>query len=142
MKISDNGISLIQRHEGCRLAAYKCPAGIWTIGYGHTSGVRQGMTITNLQATTYLRQDLKVVETCLSTAVSMPLTQNQFDALCSFVFNVGCGAFLRSTLLKKIKMNPSDPTIRDEFAKYRFAGGKVLPGLEKRRREEAAVYFS
>ncbi len=72
----------------------------------------------------------------------MPLTQNQFDALCSFVFNVGCGAFLRSTLLKKIKMNPSDPTIRDEFAKYRFAGGKVLPGLEKRRREEAAVYFS
>lgn len=141
MNISDNGIRLIQRYEGCRLTAYRCPAGIWTIGYGHTSGVHQGMTITTLQAITYLKQDLKVVETCLSTAVTTPLTQNQFDALCSFTFNVGCGALLRSTLLKKIKVNPSDPAIRAEFAKWVHAKNVVLPGLVKRRREEAELYF-
>lgn len=141
MNISDNGLSAIQKHEGCVLKAYRCPAGVWTIGYGHTSGVRQGMSITSQQASSYLRQDLKVVETCLAAAVKTPLTQNQYDALCSFVFNVGPGNFLRSTLLRKVKADPSDPSIRDEFMKWNKASGTVLEGLTRRRRCEAEMYF-
>lgn len=141
MNISKDGISFIQRHEGCLLTAYRCPAGVWTIGYGHTSNVRQGMHITPDQAEAYLRQDLKVVETSLSTAVKCALTQNQYDALCSFIFNVGCGAFLRSTLLRKVKADPSDPTIADEFLKWNKSGGRVLAGLTERRNDERNLYF-
>lgn len=141
MRISDKGISFIKRHEGCRLTAYSCSAGVMTIGYGHTQGVHPGMAITQEEAESFLRRDVKVAETSINTAVTIPLRQCQFDALCSFVFNVGCGAFLRSTLIKKIKSNPSDPSIRDEFMRWVYAGKKELPGLRRRRKEEADMYF-
>ncbi len=141
MTISEQGLNLIKRYEGCVLKAYRCPAGVLTIGYGHTGGVREGQVITRKEADEYLKRDVKAVETCISTAVQSRLSQNQFDALCSFTFNVGCGNFLRSTLLKKIKVNPSDPAIRAEFAKWVHAKSVVLPGLVKRRKEEADLYF-
>jgi len=141
MTISEQGLNLIKRYEGCVLKAYRCPAGVLTIGYGHTGGVRDGQVITRQEADEYLKRDVKVAETCISTAIQDRLSQNQFDALCSFIFNVGCGNFLRSTLLKKIKVNPSDPAIRAEFAKWVHAKNVVLPGLVKRRKEEAELYF-
>lgn len=142
MRVSDNGIGFIKRHEGCMLTAYKCPAGVLTIGYGHTEGVHAGMTISESQADMYLRHDLTPVEACVSNAVGGILTQNQFDALCSFTFNVGCRAFLGSTLLAKVRANPCDPAIRNEFCRWIRGGGKILPGLVKRREEEAALYFA
>lgn len=142
MRISDRGIGLIKRFEGCRLTAYGDSAGVMTIGYGHTGGVRRGDTITEDQAEEYLRRDVKVAETCISSAVTVPLNQNRFDALCSLVYNIGCGAFLRSSLRRKINLDPSDPSIRGEFIRWTHAGGRSLPGLERRRREEADLYFS
>ena len=141
MKTSAQGIVLIKRHEGLRLKAYKCPAGVWTIGYGHTSGVREGFVITEEEATVFLKSDLRTAENTVNAALPT-INQNQFDALVSFVFNIGSGNFLKSTLLKKAKANPADATIQQEFLKWRLAGGKVLPGLEKRRKDEADLYFS
>lgn len=142
MKISEQGIELIKRHEGCVLKAYRCPAGVMTIGYGHTGDVRPGMVISANKALEYLRRDLNIAEACVNAAIVTPLTQNQFDALCSLVYNVGCGAFLRSTLLKKIKVNPSDEAIGDEFKRWVCSSGKTLPGLIKRRAAESELYFS
>ena len=141
MKTSAQGIELIKRHEGLRLKAYKCPAGVWTIGYGHTRGVREGFVITEEEATAFLKSDLKDAENTVNAALPA-INQNQFDALVSFVFNIGSGNFLKSTLLKKAKANPADATIQQELLKWRLAGGKVLPGLEKRRKDEADLYFS
>ena len=138
---SIKGIELIKKHEGCRLQAYKCPAGVWTIGYGHTQGVKAGQSITQAEADNYLKSDLKTFESFLNRA-GLRLNQNQFDALVSFIFNVGSGAFHGSTLKKKIQANPSDPTIRDEFRKWKNGGGRVLPGLVKRREDEANLYFA
>ena len=96
MKTSDNGIAFIKRHEGVRLQAYLCPAGVWTIGYGHTSSVKQGDRISQSQADTYLRADLRTAEQAINKQ-RLNLNQNQFDALVSFVFNVGSGNFEKST---------------------------------------------
>lgn len=138
---SQNGIALVKRHEGLRLTAYKCPAGVWTIGYGHTRGVKEGMTITEAQAEAFLRQDLKTAESAVNRQLSN-ITQNQFDALVSFTFNVGVGAFERSTLLRKAKENPADLSIRTEFKRWNKAGNICLPGLAMRRNEEANLYFT
>ncbi len=140
MKTSTKGLTLIKAHEGLRLQAYKCPSGVWTIGYGHTATAAQGMVITAQQAEDLLRRDLATAEkNVLSHGLN--LNQNRFDALVSFVFNVGGGNFSRSTLLRKIKANHADPSITSEFLKWNKGAGKVLPGLEKRRREEADLYF-
>ena len=141
MKTSERGIELIKCHEGLRLKAYRCPAGVWTIGYGHTRDVTEGSVITKDKATVFLKSDLKSAENIVNVALS-GINQNQFDALVSFVFNVGSGNFLKSTLLKKIKAKPTDAAIREEFMKWILAGGKVLPGLEKRRKDEADIFFS
>jgi lysozyme len=140
MKVSNSGILLIKKHEGFRNKAYKCPAGVWTIGYGHTSGVREGMIITEAQGEAFLKQDILTAENEVSRQLKN-IGQNQFDALVSFTYNVGTGNFRGSTLLKKIKINPNDSTIRGEFAKWNKGGGTVLPGLTKRRNEEAELYF-
>jgi len=142
MEISGQGLELVKRHEGCSLDAYRCPAGVWTIGYGHTDGVRLGQRITAQEAEECLRRDLKVAQSCINASVKRPLSQGQYDALVSFCFNVGCGAFLRSTLLRMVKADPSDVLIRDEFLKWNRAGVKVLDGLTARRREEADMYFN
>ena len=102
MKTSQNGINLIKKYEGCRLTAYKCPAGLWTIGYGHTKNVKSGQKITQKQAENFLKQDLKTFEKGVEKAVKVRLNQNQFDALVSFAYNCGLGALKTSTLLRKL----------------------------------------
>lgn len=140
MKTSDKGIEFIKRHEALRLNAYLDSAGVPTIGYGHTLGVRMSDTITKSQAEQLLRGDLITAESEINKH-NLNINQNQFDALVSFVFNLGVGNFARSTLLRKIKSNANDPTIRKEFERWVYAGGKVLNGLVRRRREEADLYF-
>ena len=141
MKASEKAYSLMRQFEGLRLTAYRCPAGVWTVGYGHTSGVVPGMAITKEQAEAFLRQDIVAVENVVN-AECLNLRQCQFDALVSFVFNVGGGNFRKSTLLKKVKANPDDNTIMDEFLRWVYAEGVVLPGLQKRRLAEMRLYFS
>lgn len=140
MTTSKTGLALIAAHEELKLKAYLCPAGVPTIGYGHTKGVRMGDTITPDQADKFLREDLADAEKAVN-AQGLKINQNQYDALVSFTFNVGVGNFGKSTLLKKVKANADDPAIRNEFARWNKGGGKVLPGLTRRRKEEADLYF-
>lgn len=140
MTISSEGLALIKRFEGCRLKAYKCPAGVLTIGYGHTKGVTAGMTITQSRAEELLREDVAPVERLLN-ALKINLRQGQFDALVSFIFNLGAGAFGSSTLKKKIVAGAADKDIVAEFRRWTKAGGKVLPGLVQRRDAEAALWM-
>lgn len=140
MKTSDKGIEFIKRHEALRLNAYLDSTGVPTIGYGHTLGVRMSDTITKSQAEQLLRGDLITAESEINKH-NLNINQNQFDSLVSFVFNLGVGNFARSTLLRKIKSNANDPTIRKEFERWVYAGGKVLNGLVRRRKEEADLYF-
>jgi len=141
MKTSNKGIELIKKHEGFRAKAYKCPADKWTIGYGHTLNVKSTDVITKEQGEYFLRQDVEYAEKEVNKH-NLNINQNQFDALVSFVFNLGVGNFARSTLLRRIKAHPNDITIRREFARWVYAGGKILPGLVKRRKEEADLYFT
>lgn len=142
MKISKNGLELIMRHEGCRLTAYKCPAGVWTIGYGHTgTDVVPGLTITSRQAEELLTEDVRWAEEAVNRE-GLRLNQNQFDALVSFTFNVGIKNFRNSTLLKMIQIDSSSANIRTEFGKWNRAKGFTLPGLALRRKAEADLYFS
>lgn len=144
MKTSDRGVALIKAHEGLRLTAYTDPVGVWTIGYGHTTTagppkVERGMKITDAGADAILRQDLAKFEGYVSSAVKVPLNQNEFDALVSFTFNLGPGNLRSSTLLKKL--NAGDRAgAADEFLKWVRAGGKTLPGLVKRREAERALF--
>ena len=115
MKATNYALLLIKSFEQLRLNSYLCPAGKWTIGYGHTDGVNE---------------------------VDADLTQEQFDALVSFVFNVGVQAFRVSTLRKLVERNPNDPKIADEFRRWVYAGDKKLPGLIKRREQEIKLYYS
>ncbi|PWC10676.1 lysozyme [Brenneria roseae subsp. americana] len=144
MKISANGISLIKRFEGCKLTAYPDPGTggkPWTIGYGHTLGVQPGDVITQPQAEQFLRDDLASVYLNIDTNVKTALTQGQFDALCSFIFNLGAGNFVKSTLLKKL--NAGDTAgAADEFLKWNRAGGRILPGLTRRRAAERDLFLS
>jgi len=146
MKTSENGIKFISEHEGLKLTAYRCPANILTIGYGHTGkDVTPGLTITKERAIELLKSDIAWAEDCVNKNLSN-LNQNQFDALVSFVFNVGSGSFQSSTLLKRAKVNPNDSSIAGEFAKYNKANQNgalaPLPGLTERRKNESNLYFS
>ncbi len=141
MKTSGKVIELIKEHESFSSRAYLCPAGKWTIGYGHTGGVKSGDVISKWQAEELLRKDVLTAERAVNRQ-RLPLNQNQFDALVSFTFNVGVGNFQKSTLLRKARVNVNDPSIAVEFKKWVYGGGKVLPGLVKRRQAEAGLYFS
>jgi lysozyme len=139
-------LSIIRKHEGLRLNAYLCPAGVWTIGWGNTlyengSKVKQGDVITRERADALLLMIVNRFKSQITPMVNKPLTTNQWSALVSFVYNIGVSAFQRSTMLKKVNANPSDPTIRDEFMKWNKANGAVLHGLTNRRRDEANLYF-
>lgn len=141
MKINEAGLNLIKDFEGCRLKAYLCPAGVWTIGYGHTQGVKPDMVISQLQAERFLRQDLKRFEDAVTSLVKVPITPNQFSALVSFAYNVGTGALYDSTLLRKL--NKKDyKGAANEFLRWNKAGGKVLPGLTRRRIAEKDLFES
>lgn len=137
---SKEGMELIKSFEGCRLKAYQDVAGIWTIGYGHTGNVQPGMSITQEQAETFLRADLKKFEQCINRCVAVPLTQNMFDALVSFTYNVGTGALQRSTLLRKLNRGDTEGAA-EEFNKWVRAGKKVYPGLVHRRRKEQELFL-
>ena len=141
MKASVDAYKLIKQFEGLRLKAYLCPAGIWTIGYGHTSGVSPNSFITIQEADEYLHRDVATIEMQLNK-LNLILRQCQWDAIVSFVFNVGIGNFKASTLLAKIRINPDDNSIMDEFLRWVYANGKVMKGLQKRRLAEMKLYFS
>lgn len=142
MKTSNKSLELIKQHEGCRLTAYKCPAGVWTVGYGHTGAdVVPGLTITQRRADELLSEDVRWAEEAVNRE-KLLLNQNQFDALVSFVFNIGAGNFRSSTLLKMIRVNPQSLNIRTELGKWCKAKGSTLPGLALRRKAEADLYFS
>ena len=141
MKSTNYALLLIKSFEQLRLNSYLCPAGKWTIGYGHTDGVNRGMLITEKTADAFLKQDIKIAEAEVNK-VDADLTQEQFDALVSFVFNIGAQAFRVSTLRKLVERNPNDPKIADEFRRWVYAGDKKLPGLIKRREQEIKLYYS
>lgn len=141
MKASVDAYELIKQFEGLRLEAYLCPAGIWTIGYGHTSGVSPNSFITIQEADEYLHRDVATIEMQLNK-LNLSLRECQWDAIVSFVFNVGIGNFKASTLLAKIRINPEDNSIMDEFLRWVYANGKVMKGLQKRRLAEMKLYFS
>lgn len=141
MKASDKAYALIRRFEGKSNKAYQDSAGVWTIGYGHTGGVVKGQTISDDEVERLLAEDVAVAENAVN-AQNLNLTQDQFDALVDFVFNIGAGNFQKSTLLKKLKADPNDPTIYDEFLRWVYAGGVKLLGLVRRRTDEADLYFT
>ena len=137
-KIGQAGLNLIKQFEGCRLSAYQCAAGVWTIGYGHTAGVKKGMAITQAQADAYLKQDCEKFEKYVNSAAYVPITeslnQNQFDALVSFAFNLGQGN------LKKLCAGRTASQIATSMLQYCKANGKVLAGLRRRRVAEQALF--
>lgn len=141
MKTSQQGINLIKSFEGFSSKAYRCPAGVLTIGYGHTGNVNEGDEITEQEAEGLLRSDLSKFERDIESCVRVPLKQHQFDALVSFVYNVGIGNFQDSTMFIKINRNPDDASIADEFYKWKYAAGRFLPGLVERRKKEAELYL-
>lgn len=140
MRISDKGIVLIKQYEGCKLFAYRDSVGVATIGYGHTKGVRMGQAITQRQADEFLREDITVAEKVLNN-MGINFTQNQFDALCSWIFNLGTGNFIHSTMMKRISTDADDETITDELIRWHNAGGKPLLGLMRRRVAEANMFL-
>lgn len=138
MKTSQRGINLIKQFEGLRLTAYKCPAGVYTIGYGHTRGVKRGMKITEEEASAFLTADLRNSEKAVERYDSVyHWNQNEFDALVSFTFN--CGSANLRSLLRNGRRNRSQ--IAETLPLYRKAGGKVLKGLERRRAAEKALFL-
>ena len=140
MNISDAGIDLIKHYEGLQLNPYLCSAGKPTIGYGHTGpDVVFGKTITEADADKLLREDLHFAERGVETYTHVPLTQGQFDALVSFAFNLGVGAMRDSTMLKKVNASDFEGAAA-EFGKWVHGGGRVLPGLIKRRAAEAVLF--
>lgn len=133
MKTSKAALDQIAKYEGIRLKAYKCPAGVWTIGVGHTGGVTEGMTITHDQAMAFFADDIKASERAVEK-LGMELTQGQFDALVSFCYNCGAGN------LQKLVKGRTKKQIADAIPLYNKGGGKVLAGLVKRRAWERDLF--
>lgn len=135
MKINEAGLSLIKSFEGCRLEAYKCPAGVWTIGYGHTAGVKQGMKITLEEADKMLREDVEKFEKKVDKYNNTyNFNENQFSALVSFAFNVGSIDKLTANGTRSITV------IREKMLLYNKANGRTLSGLVRRRQAEYKLF--
>jgi len=147
MKLDQNGYDLIASFEGLSLVPYKDSVGMPTIGYGNTyypDGRKVKMTDPKITKA-YAMELLKVTADKFAASVDLAtiwVGQNKFNALVSFAYNVGLGNYRKSTLLKKVNLNPNDPVIREQFLKWNKAGGKVIPGLTNRRKKEADIYFS
>ena len=139
MRTGPQGIELIRHFEGCRLDAYLCPAGVWTIGYGHTANVKEGDSIDQEAAEAFLIEDLENFEQSVTRMVEVPLTQQQFDALVSWTFNLGAGNLAESTLLRKLN-NYQYVDVPEQMMRWVRAGGQVLDGLVRRRAAEAALF--
>lgn len=141
MRMSDYAFSRLKEFEGLRLTAYRCAGGKWTIGYGHTKGVREGMRIDERTASRLLEEDVEYFESFLAKEpYAEDITQGQWDALVDFLFNLGVGNFLSSTLRKRIIEDVDHNDIPNQFRRWNKAGGKVLMGLVKRREWEAQMY--
>jgi lysozyme len=141
LKTSGVGLALIQHFEGIRLQAYQCPAGVWTIGFGHTAGVKAGDTIDSDTADRLFRSDVAQVEKQVSAVLKHSVTQSQFDALVCFTFNIGIVALTKSTLLRRL--NEGDAlSASDEFLKWNKADGKAVVGLTRRRFAERKLFKS
>jgi lysozyme len=140
--ISDKGLRIIQDHEKLRLTAYlPTPNDVWTIGWGHTKTAKPGMTITEAEAERLLRVDLDWVEAAIANLVKVPLTQNQYDALASFMFNIGRTQFDTSTMLKLLNAEDYEGAAA-QFPRWNKQKGKVLKGLTKRRNQEQQLFLS
>ena len=140
MKASNQGKNLIKEAEGLRLDAYLCPAGIPTIGWGHTKGVKMGQHITKGQAEDMLVEDIAPIERMLN-GLRINFRQEQFDALTSWIFNLGSGKFKGSTMYKLILADAKDEEITDSLIKWTYSGNQQLPGLMKRRVAEANLFI-
>ena len=140
MKTSNHGKNLIKEAEGLRLDAYKCPAGVPTIGWGHTKGVKMGQHITVQQAEDLLVEDIAPIERLLN-ALKINFRQEQFDALVSWIFNLGAGNFKSSTMYKLILADARDEEITDSLIRWTYSGKQQLPGLMKRRVAEANIFI-
>ena len=145
MEVNKAGKDLIKQFEGCKLKAYKCPAGLDTIGYGNTfypdgTKVQPGDVITQERANELFDLIVEDFSKKVKPLIKQNLTDNNFSALISFAYNVGIGNLKNSTLLKKVNVNPTDPTIKAEFNKWTRANKVVLSGLVKRREAEAKLY--
>ena len=139
MIISKNGLDLIKHFESLQLKAYKCSANVWTIGYGHTKNVKEGDRISQDQANCFLMQDLYSVERAIIRLVKVKLNQNQFDALCSLIFNIGISAFNKSTLLAKL--NTGDYVgAAEQFRRWNKVNNVVMAGLVRRRQAEEDLF--
>lgn len=144
MQINNAGLKIIKESEGLRLKAYKCPAGVWTIGYGHTKGVREGDEITEEDAEQLLHEDINKAEqfiTRITARMEKPIDRNQFSALVSFTYNIGNSAFKNSTLYRLLRKDPNDAEIYQEFNRWVHVKHVVMPGLVTRRQAEADLYF-
>lgn len=131
--------ALVTSFEGLRLESYKDVAGVWTIGYGHTLGVKRGQRITKERAYELLQADVKRFESAVNRQVEVPLTQYQFNALVSFAFNVGAGALESSTLLKRLNAREYNE-VAPQLMRWVYADGKRSRGLERRRKVEGAMF--
>lgn len=141
MKLGKKGLKLIKEFEGLKLRAYQDTGGVWTIGYGHTRNAKPGLTITEKQATKLLVADVYDAEKGVERATKVDLTQNEFDALVSFTFNLGVGQLLKSTLLKKLNRGDKEGAA-DEFLRWVYDNGKKLRGLERRREAERVLFLT
>ena len=139
MNIGTKGLDLIRFFEGLELNAYQCAAGVWTIGYGHTKDVQQGMTISEARANEMLAEELNEYESYINGLVTVELNQDQFDAMVSWVYNLGVGNLKASTLLKVLNAGDYDG-VPAQMMRWNKAGGKVLEGLTKRRQAEADLF--
>lgn len=140
MRTSHVGIALIKQYEGFHPVPYRCPAGYWTVGYGHVLAVHEPRTrVTHAEAEATLQRDVRHAELSLYALVQVPLTQGQFDALVSFIFNLGSGAFERSTLRRVVNREEHE-SVPEQLARWVYAGGKKMLGLQRRRTAEAALY--
>jgi len=143
MRVSQNGIDLIKKFEGLRLTAYICPAGVLTIGYGHTGDdVKSGLRITEEKAEELLWRDTESAQQTVSSFVTVKINQNEYDALVSFTFNIGPTAFVNSTLLRLLNHGAERSVVAAEFSRWVKAGDdKPVPGLVRRRDEEKKLFL-
>lgn len=146
MKVNADGYALLKRFEGCRLKAYLCPAGVWTIGYGNTfyedgTKVKEGDVITQQRADELAKFIVEQFADSIRAMIKQPLNENQFSACVSLAYNIGTGGFKKSSVLRKLNVNPNDSTIADSFRMWNKGGGVVLKGLVNRREAEIQLYF-
>lgn len=146
MKVNDEGYALIKRFEGCRLKSYKCPSAVWTIGFGNTfyedgTKVKEGDVITQQRADELAKYIVEQFADNIRPLIKQQLNDNQFSACVSLAYNIGVGGFKKSSVLRKLNVNPLDASIADSFRMWNKGGGVVLKGLVNRREAEIQLYF-